>query len=1100
MTFQLHTSNETENLLSELVSQIQSTDPFEKRLVITMGKGMRTWLKLKIAEKLGVSANLHFLSTEKIIWDIASDNIRIENQNQANPFSKERMAWKIRNILSMVIIDHPDEFEIVASFIAEDDPLKKIQFCWEVANVFDGYLHYRPKLIEQWENGQIQSENKDEAWQAILWKRISGDMPCPPLVTLTDEVCFASKSPQKIYFFGFSPIPPVHMKVFAKYAEKKELHAFLLQPTEHYWQDVLSNRQRLLLQENGEAMFLELGPPLLGNLGKNWQKFIFLLEDLDIYQPEFIHSTRKNNSKNALHSLQNHLLSMPEGNDFQKIEYQKEDTSIQFHSCHSPQREVNVLQDFLLDQFNQTPELLPSDILVLCPRIQEYSALIKSTFDNPETLEKKIPYGICDRQWRNESRVVDTFYHLLEFAEGRANSREFFTLISRPAICKKFDLQESDLEVIRWWIEETNIAWGYDSEHKKSLNLPPFNENTWQNGIDRMLIGFCSGKSTNDQFDDLLPLDEIEGSRVELLSKLITIVEALKKLSNICFSRHKPSTWQDIIEDYLLKVFFLDEEETHTDLTELRKSLKVLTNEAGDEADKEPLPVIRFHLERTLNDKSPFSRHLTHGVTFSSPRSARGIPAKVICYLGLDGGAFPAHLSRPSFDLCKLKPKFEDRNQAEEDRLLILESLLCARQCIYFSFKGQSNKNNEPIPPSVVVDEILEQLDHIIDFTNINLFKSAKDAFLFVHPLQPFGKNYFKSNNSNDSNRFISENRPRSFSKRNCEAAYALTQDRFKTESFSLSLLPVQDEGSNRIQLNDLINFWKGPCTYFVKNRLNISTWDDESLLPEHERLDLCPIKDSAIKSRMIDRIIDTPEKRDLIGQGFSVENKKLHQELIKAGLLPHGTLGDALNASFQGEVQVILNRVPINFNQPSNLFSSVVEIDNIQLEGTCRSIFGDTQGLFFSSKLKGKHCMEGLIRHLWLNSSEEFTGNIKTIIAGKDKSYLLEKRASHQCILQLEKLIELYKQGRNRPLPFFPNSSIHWLDQTQKHKITKPKANAKSPLGCAQSDWNKEQGGEGHEFANQLCYPQDPWENEDTIEMNELIMNILDEEGMFIQ
>ena len=156
MTFQLHTSNETESLLSELVSQIQSTDPFEKRLVITMGKGMRTWLKLKIAEKLGVSANLHFLSTEKIIWDIAKDNISTENQNQANPFSKERMAWKIRNILSTVIEDHPDEFEIVASFIAEDDPLKKIQFCWEVANVFDGYLHYRPKLIEQWENGQIQ--------------------------------------------------------------------------------------------------------------------------------------------------------------------------------------------------------------------------------------------------------------------------------------------------------------------------------------------------------------------------------------------------------------------------------------------------------------------------------------------------------------------------------------------------------------------------------------------------------------------------------------------------------------------------------------------------------------------------------------------------------------------------------------------------------------------------------------------------------------------------------------------------------------------------------------------------------------------------------
>ena len=119
-------------------------------------------------------------------------------------------------------------------------------------------------------------------------------------------------------------------------------------------------------------------------------------------------------------------------------------------------------------------------------------------------------------------------------------------------------------------------------------------------------------------------------------------------------------------------------------------------------------------------------------------RSARGIPAKVICHLGLNGGSFPTPPNRPSFDLCKLKPEYTDRNQSEEDRLLILESILCSRETLYFSFIGQSNKNNEKIPPSVVIDEILEQIDQITDFSHDELNTCSKDAFIFHHPLTAF--------------------------------------------------------------------------------------------------------------------------------------------------------------------------------------------------------------------------------------------------------------------------------------------------------------------------------------------------------------------------
>ena len=40
----------------------------------------------------------------------------------------------------------------------------------------------------------------------------------------------------------------------------------------------------------------------------------------------------------------------------------------------------------------------------------------------------------------------------------------------------------------------------------------------------------------------------------------------------------------------------------------------------------------------------------------------------------------------------------------------------------------------------------------------------CKDAFLFHHPLQPFGKNYYKQDGStNDQDQFIVNKRPRSF-------------------------------------------------------------------------------------------------------------------------------------------------------------------------------------------------------------------------------------------------------------------------------------------------------------------------------------------------
>ena len=160
-----------------------------------------------------------------------------------------------------------------------------------------------------------------------------------------------------------------------------------------------------------------------------------------------------------------------------------------------------------------------------------------------------------------------------------------------------------------------------------------------------MLLGFCGGKTNLDGFEEINAFDEIEGEKTELLSRLIQIIDSLKTFYLKCKKDRAPGKWQKIIDQYCLDKFFCDNEQTHRDLVEIRKSLSFLTNETEEGMDTEPLSVVRLHLEKTLNEKSLYSRHLTDGVTFSSLRSARGIPAKIICLLGMNGGEFPTSKS-----------------------------------------------------------------------------------------------------------------------------------------------------------------------------------------------------------------------------------------------------------------------------------------------------------------------------------------------------------------------------------------------------------------------------------------------------------------------
>ena len=49
------------------------------------------------------------------------------------------------------------------------------------------------------------------------------------------------------------------------------------------------------------------------------------------------------------------------------------DGSLRFRIGHSAQREVEILQDELLDRFSADPDLQPRDVIVMVPDIEAYA-------------------------------------------------------------------------------------------------------------------------------------------------------------------------------------------------------------------------------------------------------------------------------------------------------------------------------------------------------------------------------------------------------------------------------------------------------------------------------------------------------------------------------------------------------------------------------------------------------------------------------------------------------------------------------------------------------------------------------------------------------
>ena len=294
-----------------------------------------------------------------------------------------------------------------------------------------------------------------------------------------------------------------------------------------------------------------------------------------------------------------------------------------------------------------------------------------------------------------------------------------------------FQIAPAEMETIRRWVNDCAIRWGIDAQHRARLGLPAFAENSWRQGLDRMLLGCALRPQNRELFDGILPFDEIEGSDTEVLGNFVEFVERLFfarwriqqtalafrmaarfARNTRCFFRSGGSGAARI-------------EPTSRRYRRARRNWRASQNESAV-----PLDVVIAQLEHSLEESSGGAGFLSGQLTFCALKPMRSVPFEIICLLGLNDTAYPRHDRAPGFDLVAQDPKRGDRNIRDVDRELFLEALLSAREVFYLSYIGQSLRDNKPLPPSVLVSELLGYV--------AENFETPIGEFTIKHPLQAF--------------------------------------------------------------------------------------------------------------------------------------------------------------------------------------------------------------------------------------------------------------------------------------------------------------------------------------------------------------------------
>lgn len=528
-----------------------------------------------------------------------------------------------------------------------------------------------------------------------------------------------------------------------------------------------------------------------------------------------------------------------------------------------------------------------------------------------------------------------------------------------------------------------------------------------------------------------LPVEGAEGSEAELLGRLARFTDDLDGFARRLADSHAPQGWSELFADTLAR--FFDSGPAYADaLSGVRDALDAMLAAMAEGALDAPLPaaVVRAGFASALDDPArggvPWG-----GVTFSSLTSLRGLPYRVVCLLGMDDGVLPSLTRADEFDLMAVFAKLGDRQRRDDERNLFLDLVLAARDRLLIAYTGRSIRDNAPLPPAALVDELLDHLAAISagDSASPAEVDAARAGFIVEHPLQPFSADYFNGVSSGAHALFSYD------SERATLAAQLALDDARPVAPFFPAPLPA--EPATPVAFGDFERFWRHPARALLRERLGIVLADAQAELLDTEPFALDYAGSDALAARVLPLLVDT---------GDAVAHDHALRVADASPELPGGATGavwrdQALDALTQlaGKVRHALadgaTRLPFTldvtprwphgepawFGAHDAALARDATAAPLQLHGTLNRLTPAGQVIYRYARPGARDYLSAWLAHL-VYCAVAPDGPRRTLWFGSGEAFEFAPVAAPG--EQLAPLAALFRAGRRMPLRFFPRSA----------------------------------------------------------------------------
>ncbi len=995
MSLNLIISNSLDALATTLSGDLkrQHGNVFQPYHIVTQTEGMNNWLKLQIADHNGIAANCLFVSPNEIIQKI----YYLVGGEFPNLLSAQNLTWLLFTILGEK--GFSKRFTHIAAYYnndGTDKDLKRMALAEKTADLFDQYQVYRPDWIAEWNNEKPEELSADQ-WQQYLWLRAKdlseGRLPDKTLVgrfikdALTSALV-AERLKQRIpalHVFGLSITTAYHLELLFQIAQIVDVTFYLVNPAPLvYWFEDRSEKQLAMLSRKGlvDKSEINTGNPLLTSWGRVIQDtFMMLFKNEELLNSFEEVGVNEPKTDNLLHKIQNDIFNAAGKDERNAITIDEvNDGSFQISSCYTIAREIEVLYNYLVHLVDRKKEALsPRDIVVMVTDIDAYAPYIKAVFRHAPY---KFHFTIADESFANGDTLVSALSSLLKINQGSFKAEDVLQLLDSGYIRRRFGI--TNIELVRKVVNAANIRFGLKG---KALDDTRFV--SWEYGLKRIMYGMCmSGEDayTDPDGETIFPLDMVEGSESGQIVRFVHFVRVLMNSINERKADRTIADWVDYVERLIQHLVCEPEDEVDEDYLLLQEQLKNynVTDEFMNE--KVGFDIFSRSLLQAISRGGRSGSFAGGGITFCSLIPMRSIPFKVVALLGLNYDAFPRKENVASFDLMdKDKRRRGDRNIKENDKHLFLETVLSAQEYLYMSYIGQSAKDNSTLPPSTVIDELIDYIEAKCDRP-----EHVRATILNKHPLHSFSERHTGGN-----------------------GAYLNYLDLKGGESVNTRDDNKQPEPLRfeEISLDALIALFRHPFKTYYNKVLNIYYEDDDILLSDTEVFTLNKLQEWSLKPQ----IVKLPDS----------EVSALKTRLVKTGGLPLKNMADVTIHQLEESVRDVrqLFRDVVG-NEPEGKIEIELTIDDSLIKGVVSNVYGDKLVVVSYSKDETKQLLDTYIRYL-AATANGLNYELYFVSANKNTTFKGTKISKTAAVERLEDLVKLFKRGHEKILAYFPGFKI---------------------------------------------------------------------------